>query len=176
MKYLAVLFVSIFFAVIAAMGVSVVDPPPAEAAGGGYAPRCGGDRIFLRAPEKQMFDLHNRERASRGLARLCVHPALMRAAESHSKDMIRRDYFEHGNFGARLKRFGYRCRTCGENIAQDPAPISPGGTFNGWMRSSGHRSNILNRGFREVGLGAYTGTYKGNNDFTMWTTNFGTRP
>ncbi len=176
MKHVAVLFVSILFAGIAAVGLSAADPPPAQAAGGKVA-RCGGGKIFLRAPERRLFELHNRARARRGLPRLCVHPALKRAAEAHSRDMIRRDYFSHDTKGKnesaceRIRRFGYRYRYCGENIGYNRTPQR---MFNAWMRSSGHRANILNRKYREVGVGAYRGRYNGYKT-TMYTVDFGRR-
>lgn len=177
MKYLAALFVSIFFAGIAAVGVSVADPPPAQAAGGGDVAKCGGGKVFLREPEKELFDLHNRARTQRGLPRLCVHPALLRAAEDHSEDMIRRDYFSHDTKGRnetaceRVRRYGYRYRYCGENIGSYPSPES---MFKAWMNSPDHRSNILNGKFREFGIGVYTGDYDGRT-ITMHTVDFGTR-
>ncbi len=178
MKYLAVLFVSVLFAGIAAIGVSVADPPRAEAASRGYAPECGGGRIFLQAAEKRLFELHNRKRAQKGMPRLCVHSALKRAAEAHSKDMIRRDYFSHVTKGTnrgpceRIRRRGYRYRYCAENIgAHYPTPER---MFEAWMKSTGHRRNILNARYREVGIGVYTGEYNGNRT-TMYTVDFGTR-
>ena len=44
-----------------------------------------------------------------------------------------------------------------------------------WMDSSGHRANILDGRFREVGIGTYTGTYKGKKGYTMYTVDFGRR-
>jgi uncharacterized protein YkwD len=101
-----------------------------------------------------MLALHNRERASRNLPRLCVHPRLQRAANAHSRKMIRRERFSHGNTGRRLKRFGYDWSAYAENISRDNGRPSPERTFKGWMRSSSHRSNILNRKLDEVGIGA----------------------
>ena len=92
MKHVSVLFFSVLFAGIAAAGLSVADP--AQAAGGKVA-RCGGGKIILKEPERRLFELHNRARARRGLPRLCVHPALKRAADSPSQDVTRRDYFSH---------------------------------------------------------------------------------
>jgi uncharacterized protein YkwD len=70
--------------------------------------------------------------------------------------MIAQDRFAHGNVGERLRKFGYRWSTYGENIA-------------------GHQANILNKNFREIGIGAYTGTYKSYSNWTMWTADFGDR-
>ncbi len=59
----------------------------------------GGGKIFLAASEKKMINLYNREPTKRSLPRLCVHLALKRAADSHSQDVTRRDYFSHNTKG-----------------------------------------------------------------------------
>lgn len=46
--------------------------------------------------------------------------------------------------------------------------------FKFWMKISGHRTNILEKSFREVGIGASSGNYKGGKA-TMWTADFGDR-
>lgn len=144
---------------------------------------CTGGTVSLSAVEKRMLALHNRERADRGLRRLCVHPKLQKAANAHSRDMIRRDYFSHATKGRneseceRIRRFGYDYSACGENIAWgagsagDPEPIFR----NTWMNSSTHRSNILSDRFREVGIGAHRGNFQGRDNTTMWTVDFGSR-
>ena len=109
---------------------------------------CTGGNVSLSADEKRMFELHNKTRADRGLSRLCVHPALQKAARAHSQEMISKDYFKHGNVGQRLSKFGYRWSTYGENI--------------------------LYKDFREAGIGASSGSYKGGKA-TMWTADFGDR-
>ncbi len=180
MRRIAVLLAAVFLAAFAAAGVSALAPTEADAAS--TVRTCTGGTITLKTVEKSMLDLHNRERASRGLPRLCVHPTLQKAARAHSRDMIRRDYFSHNtkgrNEGAceRIRRYGYRWRECGENIAWGSGSMgSPSSRFRSWMTSSGHRSNILNGKFREVGIGAVRGTFQRYSDVTMWTVDFGDR-
>lgn len=190
MKHLAIVLASVFFAVTVATGVATVDPPAAEAASKGYVKKCGGGKIFLNAKERTTFLLHNKIRRNHDLRTFCVHPALQKAARAHSKDMIRRDYFSHDTkgkytFDQRLRRFGYtpkgyRYYTTGENIAYGSGSRgAPKSIMNGWMKSPGHRHNILNGKFREIGVGTYAGTYteKGKNykGVTMYTADFGTR-
>lgn len=152
-----------------------------EAAGTVKVKGCTGTRVTLDVKEKSMLIKHNRVRANKGLKRLCVHPALQRAAEAHSRDMIQKDYFSHDSKDGstpyqRMKRQGYKFRTAGENIAYGSGSYgAPGPRFKGWMKSSGHRKNILNGKFREVGIGAATGNYNGTGNVTMWTADFGTR-
>jgi uncharacterized protein YkwD len=172
MRHMAVVLASIFVATLAAVGVSAVEPGRAEAAS--TVKSCTGGDIRLSAAEKQMLELHNKERASRDLPRLCVHPKLQKAANAHSRDMIRRGRFTHGNVGRRLKKFGYRWRAYAENISRDDGRPSPGTTFKGWMRSSSHRSNILDRRLDEVGVGAATGDVNGSRT-TAWTVDLATR-
>ncbi len=164
----------ILLAIMAVVGASALDPGKAQAADTVNVRTCSGGKIALKADEKRMLDLHNERRRSQELRRLCVHPALQRAAREHSQDMIRRDYFRHGDVGKRLKRHGYNWSTYGENILSDPGSPSPGPTFDGWMDSQSHRDNILSRRFKEVGIGLATGTHSGQRK-TMWTANFGSR-
>ncbi len=172
MRHTAVVLASIFVAALAAVELSAVEPGTAEAAS--TVKSCTGDDVRLSAAEKQMLQLHNRKRASRGLPRLCVHPKLQKAANAHSRDMIRRDRFTHGNVGRRLKKFGYRWSAYAENIARDDGRPSPETTFKRWMRSSSHRSNILNRRLDEVGIGAAFGDVRGSK-VTAWTVDLATR-
>lgn len=101
--------------------------------------------------------------------------------------MLDKDYFAHNSFNgepfsARLKRAGYAYRTAGENIAWGSGSYStPENRFEGWLNSPGHKANILNKNFREIGIGARTGSYTDRrnghtyNGAAMWTADFGTR-
>ena len=176
MRHVRLMLASVFLAVVAAAGVATVEPEEAAAANTVSVNSCTGGTTQIGVAEKRMLDLHNNARASRNLPRLCVHPALQRAARSHSQDMIRRDYFAHGNIGARLRHFGYDWRTYGENIAWGSGSRgAPDPIFKMWMNSPSHRPHILDRGLREVGIGAARGSYKGYSNATMWTADFGTR-
>jgi uncharacterized protein YkwD len=174
LRYATVVFVATVLATVAALSVSAIEPSKAEAAD--TVRTCGGGKIKLNAKEARTLKLHNQARKNRGIRRLCVHPKLTKAARAHSADMIRKDYFGHGNVGRRLKRFDYNWRVCAENIAGGSGRYGrPANVFKRWMKSSGHRSNILNRRFREVGIGTATGTYEGNKGYTMYTVDFGRR-
>jgi uncharacterized protein YkwD len=168
-------------ATAAAVGVSASEPARAEAASDVTVRSCTGGDITLSATEKRSLDLHNGVRKSRGLRALCVHPKLQKAARAYSRDMIDRDYFSHTSKdglgpGARLRRAGYDWRLSGENIAWGSGPRgSAERTFKVWMNSPHHRSNILDGGLREVGIGTATGAYERHGRATMWTTDFGAR-
>ena len=174
LRYATVVFVATVLATVAALSVSAIEPRKAEAAD--TVRTCGGGKIKLNAKEERTLKLHNQARKNRGIRRLCVHPKLTQAARAHSADMIRKDYLGHGNVGRRLKRYGYNWRVYGENIGGGSGRYGrPGNVFKRWMKSSGHRANILDRRFREVGIGTATGTFKGKKGYTMYTVDFGTR-
>lgn len=185
-KYLTAVLASVLLAATIAIGVSAANPSVSEAASGGYAPKCGGGKIFLNAQEKRSFVLHNQVRRNHNLRRFCVQPNLEKAARAHSRDMIQRDYFSHntkggGTFDQRLKHYGYTMNgysyyTVGENIAWGSGSYgTPDHIFKNWMHSTEHRHNILNGKFHEIGIGTYTGTYKTYRNATMYTADFGTR-
>lgn len=174
MKHATTLMAAALLAVAAAFGASALESGKAQAANTVNVKTCTGGKIALKVDEKRMLDLHNQKRRSQELRRLCVHPALQRAARAHSQDMIRNDYFAHGDVGKRLKRHGYNWSRYGENIAPDPGSPSPGPTFDTWMDSQAHRANILEGRFKEVGIGLATGSHNGDRK-TMWTADFGSR-
>jgi uncharacterized protein YkwD len=156
----------------------------AEAANTATVGTCNGGKVRLKTEEKRILDLHNAVRKKHGLVSLCVDPALTRAARAHSKEMIGKRYFRHESFdgetvGARLKRFGYDWYASGENIAWGSGSMSrPDDRFKGWMESPGHRANILNGAFREVGVGTASGDPKKTGEQVeevMYTVDFGSR-
>jgi uncharacterized protein YkwD len=142
---------------------------------------CSGGNIDLGDKEERTLVLHNETRADHGLEPLCINPLLTRAARSHSREMVEKDYFSHYSedgegVGARLRRFGYDWSVCGENLAGGYGnPEEPDSIFELWTNSTHHRANILDRRFRQVGVGTYTGTYKGIEEYTMYTVDFGSQ-
>ena len=124
---------AIVFSALVLAGVLAVGTEEASAA---TVRSCGGGNVELTRDEERVFELQNRARESRGVRPLCVHPALQKAARSHSAKMIRKDRFFHGNVGKRLKRHGYRWSTYGQNIAYGSGRRgSPESVFNRWMKS-----------------------------------------
>ncbi len=176
----ATVVLAVVILALAAVVASAAEPEEAGAVSTVEVRSCTGGSISLSTDEKRVLDLHNKARADRGLSRFCVHPALQRAARSHSREMIEKNYFRHNSasgekFWVRLERFGYNWRTAGENIIYDPGSSdSPDSIFKVWMKSSGHRANILNKNFREIGIGTSSGNY-GDDRATMWTADFGSR-
>ncbi len=108
--------------------------------------------------------LINRERVARGERPLLANARLQRAAQEHTESMAFGDYFEHvGPSGmtplARLRAVGYISSShvsyeVGENIAWGTLWLAtPGSIVGSWMRSPGHRANILDPRYRETGIG-----------------------
>jgi uncharacterized protein YkwD len=95
----------------------------------------------------------NSVRAANGVPPLRIGPALTRAARSHSVDMARRGYFDHGAFVQRLRRFGVRAPYIGENLASGATPLSAAAIVQMWVASPPHRQNLLDRSFRLIGVG-----------------------
>lgn len=107
---------------------------------------------------QQIVNLTNQERLRAGCAPLTVNVQLTQAAQGHSQDMALRDFFSHtGSNGSspadRINATGYRWSRWGENIAAGYS--TPAAAMNAWMNSSGHRANILNCNFTEIGVGYY---------------------
>lgn len=116
--------------------------------------------------EKQVIDLVNQERAKAGLSPLKENTELAKVAEVKAEDMRDNNYFSHTSpvYGSpfdMMKQFGIKYSYAGENIAKGQR--SPQEVMNGWMNSEGHRANILNSNFTEIGVGYVTdsngGTY-----------------
>jgi len=106
--------------------------------------------------EAELLKLTNSERRKVGLAPLRLSSQLTRAAQSHAMDMARNRYFNHTGLNGssmvdRAKATGYKYSSLGENIAASRA--TPEGTIRQWMNSAGHRANILNSKFTEIGFG-----------------------
>ena len=106
--------------------------------------------------EKEVVRLVNEERAARGLKALTYNWELCRVARYKSQDMKDNGYFSHtspvyGSPFQMMKNFGIAYRSAGENIARGQK--SPRAVVDAWMNSSGHRANILNPSFTEIGVG-----------------------
>ena len=124
------------------------------------SPRFHSRAIAATAGERAIVRAVNVVRMRSGRRPLRVGPALTRAARSHSADMARRGYFEHGAFVQRLRSFGVRAPYVGENLASGTEPLTAAAIVQMWMTSPGHRSILLDRGFRLVGVGVAGGTMK----------------
>ena len=116
--------------------------------------------------EKELLDLVNNERAKAGLPSLKISSAVSTAARIKADEMSAKKYFNHtspvyGSPFEMLHAFGITYRTAGENIAKGQK--SARSVMGAWMNSEGHRANILNKDFSEIGIG-----YASDGKITYW--------
>lgn len=110
----------------------------------------------VQSYEQEVIRLVNVERAKVGLPALKENWELSRVARFKSQDMHDKHYFDHNSptYGSpftMMKNFGINYKTAGENIAygqQTPAEV-----MKAWMNSSGHKANILNKSYTQIGVG-----------------------
>ena len=106
--------------------------------------------------QQQILSLVNIERRKANLQPLTLNNQLGQAAQNHTNDMVSKSYFSHtspsgGTMASRVNATGYRYSAIGENIAAGKSTANA--TMTQWMNSPGHRANILNPKFRELGVG-----------------------
>ncbi len=137
----------------------------------------------------------NAVRRSHGLRALTVVSRLADAADRHATSMAAASYFRHElrtpdraggwtPFSTWIRWYwpgpGYSSWSAGENLAWGAPSLSASGTVSRWMASSGHRANILNPRWRNIGIGAVQvrdprGYYGSWNDVTIVAAEFGVR-
>jgi uncharacterized YkwD family protein len=111
--------------------------------------------------EMQVVDLLNKERAVQGLPALKYNAELSKVAEAKAADLRDKNYFSHTSptYGSpfdMMKAFGIKYTAAGENIAK--GYMNPESVMKGWMNSPGHKANILNSSFTEIGVGYVSGS------------------
>jgi uncharacterized protein YkwD/uncharacterized protein YukE len=111
----------------------------------------------------------NDERTTRQLPKLRLNAQLNKAAEAKLQDMFTQQYFQHvspAGVGVSdlIRKVGYEYIVVGENLAL--------GNFGGdpqvvlaWMNSPGHKANIIDPRFQEIGISVGKGLYNGK---TQW--------
>ena len=105
----------------------------------------------------RVLELVNQARSEEGLAPLTLNEQLNIAADSHSQSMAVNDFFSHqdptdnSSGGDRIEETGYEWSFWGENVAAGYS--TPEQVVDGWLNSPGHRANILNENFTEIGIG-----------------------
>ena len=106
--------------------------------------------------ENEVIRLVNEQREKYGLKALTANWELSRVARYKSQDMVDNRYFSHtsptyGTPFQMIRAFGLTYRTAGENIAYGQR--TPQAAVSAWMNSSGHRANILNASYTQIGVG-----------------------
>jgi uncharacterized protein YkwD len=121
----------------------------------------------------EVLTLTNAERAKVGCGPLALNSKLNSAAQAHSADMATANYFSHTSQDGRtpfdrIRAAGYAFGAAAENIAAGRTTAA--GTMDQWMNSPGHKANILNCTYVELGVGYAPGV---NADYAgYWTQNF----
>jgi uncharacterized protein YkwD len=150
-----------------AMIAALLFATPSRAA----SPPCAATTVAAgQAPaatvERAVRCLVNAQRATHGLKPLRASRELRVAAERHGADMVAHGFFDHvspftGAVTDRARRAGYvrgGGYTLGEDIAWGAGELStPESIVTAWMNSPGHRAVILDRGFRDIGVGMASG-------------------
>ncbi|MFF0741363.1 sigma-70 family RNA polymerase sigma factor [Streptomyces sp. NPDC004111] len=148
-------------------------PPPAPKPTRTKKPTRPAPPAPPAGPAAEVVSLLNSERAKAGCSPVTSNSLLRTAAQRHSEDMVARGYFDHTSPdgdgpGERVTAAGYKWSTYGENIAAGQS--GPASVMESWMNSPGHRANILNCAFKEVGIGI-----AGPSGGPTWTQVFGAR-
>jgi uncharacterized protein YkwD len=174
-----------FLYAIAAVVAMLVAAPSAMGARACESANATPAKAAKRTMVRATLCVMNAERERRGLRPLKLNKRLSKAARRHARDMARRKYFAHdslggGTFVDRIRRTGYlrgaQSWFVGENLAWGTLERSaPRAITKMWMRSPGHRANILSPSFREVGIGlAYDAPVKvGGAPAATYATEFG---
>ncbi|MDX6679181.1 MAG: hypothetical protein QOE31_3233 [Solirubrobacteraceae bacterium] len=160
------------------------------AAPSAHAADCpGADTMPTSAPpivaKGATLCLLNNERITHGLVAFASQPQLETAAANYSQAMVAQRFFSHVSpagqaLAQRLSAYisGVETWDIGENLAWgEDSLATPRAVVNGWMHSEGHRANILNATFREIGIGIAPGTPGGSSpqSSATFTTEFGSR-
>lgn len=108
----------------------------------------------------KVIALVNQERSKAGLKTLTNQADLSNMALAKAKDMSNNNYFDHTSptYGSpfdMMQKFGISYSSAGENIAMGQQTAEE--VMKDWMNSQGHRENILNPNFTQIGVGYYNG-------------------
>lgn len=175
---------TLFIAMAIAAGLSSASP--AAAASCANADAAPGT-VSTSAMRTATLCLLNEERADAGLRPLSEHRKLEKAAFRFSKEMVNKRFFDHvspsgSTLSTRVKKVKYtkgaRSWALGENIAWGTGTrATPASIVDAWMHSPGHKRNILDPTFREIGIGIAAGApvATASSVGATYTTDFGFR-
>lgn len=143
----------LFFLIIVLFGTAV---------GGRYV-LTHTDLTALILP-RVLVDYANEDRATKKYNQLAINPVLEKAAQLKANDMADKGYFAHKSPDGKtpwywFEQAGYDFSYAGENLAvnfNDSVDVNTA-----WMNSPGHRDNIMNNNFTEIGIATAQGFYQG---------------
>lgn len=113
------------------------------------------------ALQARIIELVNQVRLESGLGEVTHNETLEAQASQYACELLFYDFFAHQNpitgstLRQRAEEFGYDFSVIGENLAA--GQLTPEQAFNDWMESPGHRANILDPRFTELGVGIRRG-------------------
>jgi uncharacterized protein YkwD len=148
---------------------------------------CGnaedGLDLDVASARTAMLCLTNYARRQRGLAPLKLSAVLHAAGQAKLAADVSCGQFSHAPcgraFDAVFARYlsGAASYRIAENIEWGTGSYgSPRQAMNGWLHSSGHRANILDASYAELGIGYLPGqSFQGSTGATLWSQEFGTR-
>lgn len=129
----------------------------------------GGTESQVVLLKSKVIEQTNIQRQANGLPVLKENLLLDNAALAKANDMFENQYFEHVSLsgidpGSLVANYGYNYIVAGENLILGNFS-SEREVVDNWMQSPGHRENILNTRFSEIGVAMVKGKYKGE---TVW--------
>lgn len=111
---------------------------------------------------EQVLSLVNQERKKAGVNPLSLNVEICNVAQIKAEDMNKNNYFSHTspNYGTpfqMLNTYGINYNYAGENIAKGQK--TPEAVVSAWMNSEGHKANILNKNYTQLGVGYSNGCW-----------------
>lgn len=124
--------------------------------------RAGGAQILgvAKFTTSEIIEMTNVKRVENGLPPLAVNERLSEAARAKASDVYANNYWAHNSPGGKtpwdfITAAGFEYVFAGENLARDFT--SAGQVVEAWMDSPSHRSNLLDKNFREIGVAVASG-------------------
>lgn len=129
-----------------------------------YSAISSGSKYIAAVISGTLVDITNEKRVAYGKGTLVMNPVLVGAAQAKANDMAEKSYFAHTSPEGItpwhwFEKAGYTFSYAGENLAINFSDSI--GVGEAWMNSPGHRANILNDRFTEIGIATSRGVYKG---------------
>lgn len=114
------------------------------------------EEVKVTSEIQQVVNLTNQERAKAGLKALQIDTKLTQSAQAKSQDMKNKNYFSHTSptYGSpfdQMKSMGITYKSAAENIAMGQRNAAE--VVDAWMKSPGHKANIMNGSFTHIGVG-----------------------
>lgn len=137
-------------------GGEIFSPPPLN---------VGGSQNQAQFLKSKVISQTNLQRTNNGLSPLVENSKLDEAAAAKAVDMFKNQYFEHVSPtgvdpGKLVQNYGYEYIVAGENLILGNF-ASEQEMVQDWMASPGHRANILNKRYAEIGMAVIKGTFRG---------------